>query len=179
MSPERSSPRATSASSGTETSRPNNYLIQPDAARAGLTGHVNGVAKADVVGVQSHDERMGAVAVAEEADALEQVAGGNATSGEDDLLAGSEVIGAINAMRIVDAHTLHAALQFGVVDHQAADHFAVQAAHGGCGNDAFGRAADSHHGMDSRATNGCRDSSRQIAVANQAYARAGFSNGSD
>src|SRR5690242_10434127 len=102
-------------------------LVEADAAGAGLAGHVNGVAEADVVGVQSHDEGVSAVAVAKETDALEQIARRNATGSENDLLAGSEVFGAIHAVRIVDAHALHAALETGAVDHQAADHFSMQA----------------------------------------------------
>jgi len=34
-------------------------LVQPDAAGAGLAGHVDGVAEADIIGIQSHDQGMG------------------------------------------------------------------------------------------------------------------------
>src|SRR5579872_6107707 len=140
---------------------------------------MNGVAEADIVGVQSHNQGMGPVAVAKEADALKEVARSNSASDKDDLLAGGQILGMINAVRIVDTHALHAALEICVIDHQTPDHFAMQASHGSRGDHAFGSSADSHHGVDSGATHSGGDTSRKIAIANQANAGSRFSNRRD
>src|SRR5215470_11884343 len=54
--------------------------------------------------------------------------------------------------------------------------FAVQTFHGGGRDHAFWAAAYAHQRMDARPGDGRRDSGRQIAVGDQAYARAGVAN---
>ena len=51
-----------------------------------------------------HEHRVGPRAAAEEADALEQVAVGHAGRDEDDALAARQIVGAVHAVVVVDAH---------------------------------------------------------------------------
>src|SRR5882672_3444404 len=113
---------------------------------------------------------------------------GHAAGGEDDLVAGGQVVGMIDARRIGDSHFLHSFDQtvgnlravFGLLQllfqNEAGLHFAVQTFHGGGGDHAFGTAADAHQRVDAGSGDGRRDSRRQIAVGDQAYARAGVAN---
>ena len=72
-------------------------LLEPDARRAVAVEHVDRVDEADLLGLVGHHQRVGPRAAAEEADALEQVAGGDAGRGEDEVLAGRQVLGAVDA----------------------------------------------------------------------------------
>jgi hypothetical protein len=68
------------------------------------------------------------VALAEEADAVQQSSGGHAAGSEDDLLPGREIFGAIDPFRIANAHARDAVRQLRPVHHQAGHHFPMQAA---------------------------------------------------
>ena len=59
---------------------------------------------------------------------------------------------------------------------EAGLNFAVQTLHGGGGDYAFGAAAYAHQRVNARPGDRRRDSRRQIAVGDQAYARAGVAN---
>ena len=59
-----------------------------------------------------------------------------------------------------------------VFDNQPAQDLAIQTAQRRCGEDAFGRAARPHHGVNARAADGGRDAGRQVAIGDQANARA-------
>ena len=74
---------------------------------------------------------------------------------------------------IGDAHRPHALLLAVLGRHEPALHAAVQAADGGGGEHALGRAADAHHGVDVGAAHGGRDAGREVAVGDQPDARAG------
>src|SRR6478736_5041170 len=65
---------------------------------------VNRVDEADARRVALHDDRAGAGAVAEETDAAHQATVGDAGGGEDDALAGGELLRGVDAVRIGDAH---------------------------------------------------------------------------
>src|SRR5579872_6784883 len=105
---------------------------------------------------------MRAISVAEETDALQQVARSNSAGRENDLFAGRKIFRAVDLLGVGDAHPLHAPLRFRILNYQTADHFAVETAHGGSRDYAFRSAADSHHGMDARAAHRRRDPRRKI-----------------
>src|ERR1700690_163946 len=65
---------------------------------------MHGVYKSDLAFFERHDEGMGAGAIAEEADAIEHAAGGDAGAGENNSFARSEIFRFVNALGILDAH---------------------------------------------------------------------------
>ena len=73
---------------------------------------------------------------------------------------------------IGDAHRAAALFVLGLADHEAREDLAVQAAHRGRGQHAFGRAADAHDGVHAAADDSRGNARREIAVGNQADARA-------
>ena len=89
------------------------------------------------------------------------------------LLPGREILRAIDLLEVGDAHRAAALLVLGLADDEAREDLAVQAAHRGGRQHAFGRAARAHHGVDARPDHRRRDAGREIAVADQADARAG------
>src|SRR5260370_39995513 len=89
-------------------------------------GHVNAVDEADLMRAVLHDERARAGAVAKEPHAAHERAVGDAGRGEDDLLAGSEVPGAINLPEVGEAHDAAALPVLPPVPDQATKHLAVQ-----------------------------------------------------
>src|SRR5579862_445313 len=64
----------------------------------------------------------------------------------------------------------------GLGDHEPREDFAVQAAQGRGGEDAFGGTAGAHDGVDAGAENGGGDAGGEIAVADEADARSGGAN---
>src|ERR1700730_4322493 len=78
------------------SSRIHQKLIQPNAAWARIAGHVHCVEEAHLAGCECHHDRVGAEAVTEEANAIEQRPGCDAAGGEDDLLAGREIFRSID-----------------------------------------------------------------------------------
>ena len=58
------------------------------------------------------------------------------------------------ALGIFDSHSLYPLFEFRSVHDQARDHFPMKAAHGGGGDHAFRGSANSHNGVDARASNG-------------------------
>ena len=119
------------------------------------------------------------MAVAEESYALQQVSRRDAAGREDNILARRQVGSPINLLRILDAHFFHPPLHRFVTNHQPPQHLAVEAAHGGGRDYAFRRPADSHHRVNARAPYSSGNPGRQVAIADQPDARAGFANGSD
>src|ERR1700678_164786 len=85
------------------------------------------------------DDRRGSRAFAEEADAFEQCAVGNAGGSEDKLLAGSEVFSLIDTILVFDSHASQALFLIGLHD-QTAEHVSVEAADRCGGDHAFGSA---------------------------------------
>src|SRR3954463_13797760 len=79
---------------------------------------VDAVDEPDAVRVVLHDHRVGAGAVAEEADAAHQRAVGDAGRGENDVPAGREILGAVDALEVGDPHRAAARLVLGFADHQ-------------------------------------------------------------
>src|SRR5271166_2032115 len=114
---------------------------------------------------------MRTVTVAEEADALQQAAGRHSASYEYDLLAGSEIFGAVDFARIGDSHARHALLLLRISGHQASHHLAMQTAQRSGRDDALGRPTDSHYSVDTSASHSGRNAGRKIAVPDQANAR--------
>src|SRR5579872_6519577 len=138
--------------------------------------HVDTVDEAHLPGAAGHYQRLRTDAVAEEAHALEQRSIGYTGSGEDDVLAGSKVFGAIDLLHILDSHLGNASFQLRLIDYQAGNDFSVQAAHRCCGNDALGGASSSHYGMDACPHHRSSDAGREVAVADQLDACAGSPN---
>src|ERR1035437_7039977 len=65
---------------------------------------MDGLDEPDLALVELHHQRRGAHTISKEAHALEQRPIGDAGCGKDDVLAGREVVGRIDALRIGDAH---------------------------------------------------------------------------
>ena len=88
-------------------------------------------------------------------------------------LAGREILRAVDLLEVGDAHRAAALFVLGLADDEPREDLAVQAAHRRRGQHALRRAAGAHHGVDAGPDDRGRDAGRQIAVANQADARAG------
>jgi hypothetical protein len=86
---------------------------------------MDGVNEADLTVFEAHDQRVSSDAIAEETHATEQIAVRYATAGENDLFAGGEVLGLVNAFGVADAHFCQAFLVLGFRDNQASLNFAV------------------------------------------------------
>mmetsp|Transcript_13984 Transcript_13984/g.58393 ORF Transcript_13984/g.58393 Transcript_13984/m.58393 type:complete len:401 (+) Transcript_13984:115-1317(+) len=118
-----------------------------------------------------HDQARGQRAAGREAHALEQVAGGHAGRREEDLLAAAEVGGGHRGFQ-VEALVLEA-LGLGLVARpQLSLELAAEAAHGGGGDDALGRAPDAHEHVDVVARRGGRQRGGHVAVVDEVHARA-------
>src|SRR6478735_7123612 len=78
--------------------------LEPDPWRAVAVEHVDRVDEADLLGAVGHHQRMGPRSATEEANALQQIAGGHAGGGEDEILARCEVLGPIDTLLITMAH---------------------------------------------------------------------------
>jgi len=104
----------------------------------------------------------------EKADAAQQSPVGYPARGKEDLITRSQIAGGINPIRILNTHPGHSFSQFRCIHNQAGHNFAMEAAHRGSGNNPFGSAPDSHHGMHPISPNGNGNPGRQIAVADQA-----------
>src|SRR2546421_3327308 len=134
--------------------------------------HVNAVDEADAVRVVLHDDGARADSVAEEPDTLHQRPFRDAGGGEDDVVARREIPRLVDLLEIGDAHGAAALLMLRLADDQAREDLAVEAAHCRRGQHALGRAARPHQRVDARASRGSGDAGRQVAVADEADARA-------
>src|SRR5437868_73541 len=99
--------------------------------------HVHGIDKTNTIRAGGHDEGVGPVSFAEEADPAQKSSVGYSAGGKDDVAAKGQISGRINTVRVFDAHFGNALFELGRVNHQASYHFAVQAAHGRSGNHAL------------------------------------------
>ena len=100
---------------------------------------------------------------------------GDAGRDEEDVRAGRQVALGVDALRVRDAHRLHALfLARAWSGTRRRLHAAVEAAERRRGEHALGRAADAHDGVHVRAAHGGRDAGREVAVADQLDARAGL-----
>ena len=99
-------------------------LVQSHAAVSGFPEHVHGIDEADLPRCVGHGQGVGPAAIAEEAHAVQQSPIGDASSGEDDLIAGRQVAGRVHAFGIADTHAFHALFEFLGVDLQPGHHFA-------------------------------------------------------
>src|SRR5918911_1577123 len=128
----------------------------------------------------------------EEAYAAQERPVGDARGGEDDSLAGGEIVRVVNLVWIVDAHLVQpfddllACGHFVLIDaealrvkDQAGLNLSVQALHGRRRQNAFGRASDAHQRVNFFSRDGRRDARRKVAIADQAYARARFAHLAD
>src|SRR6185437_4874891 len=96
---------------------------------------------------------------------------GDAGGGEDELLAGRQVLGFVNLVFVFDAHAGDALFQFRFVDHQASQHVSIQAANGGGCDHPFRSSARAHDRVDAGPNDGGCDSSRQVTIADQPDSR--------
>src|SRR5207245_2120359 len=88
--------------------------------------------------------------------------------------AGGQVLRAVHLVEIGDPHAPEAlAVRFLGEDEAGLD-LAVEAAHGGGGQDAFGSAAGAHHRVDARAHHGRGDAGGKVAVADEPNACTGL-----
>src|SRR5205807_6675915 len=88
--------------------------------------------------------------------------------------AGGELGSGVGAGHVLNANGLHTHLFRTVLHHEPAEDFAVQAAQGGGGEHALGRAAGAHHGVDARAGDTGRDTGGEVAIGDETDARAGL-----
>src|SRR3954467_6089372 len=134
---------------------------------------MDGIDETDPRRMALHDQRAGPDTVAEEADPFHQRPVRHPGGGKDDVLAAREILRPVHLLEIGDAHRAAARLVLRRRDHQPAEDFAIQAAHGRCRQHAFGRSADSHDGVHPAADHRRSNPGGKIAIANQPYARSG------
>src|SRR5262249_15860974 len=127
---------------------------------------VNAFHEADLAGAQGHDHGRCSRAFAEEAHPFEEGAVGDSSCGEDELFAGREIFGFVDAVLVFDAHALRA-LFLVWFHNQAPEHVAIQAADGSRSNYAFGCATGSHDRVYASPDDGGGDAGREIAVADE------------
>src|SRR5205085_3767752 len=101
---------------------------------------------------------------------------GSAGGGEDDVLAGRKVGRGIDLLFVLDAHAADALFELRRINYQAGEDLAIQAAHGGSGDHAFGSASDSHDRMHARAQHRSGNAGGEIAITDQANTRSGGAN---
>ena len=92
------------------------------------------------------------------------------------FLPGARSCGFVDALGILDAHLRDAFVVLGFGDDEARENFAVEAAQRRGGENAFGRAARAHHGVNAGADDGGADAGGKVAIGDQADARAGGAN---
>ncbi len=129
--------------------------------------------KPDLLGLVGHHERMRPCAATEEADALEQVAGGHPGRREHEVLARRQVLGRVDPVLVAVAHPRAAFPLLVVAVAEARLDLATEATQRGGRDDALRRAADAHDGVDAGARDRAGDGGRQVAVADELDARAG------
>ena len=112
---------------------------------------MDGVDEADLLRLVGHHQRVRPRAAAEEADALEEVAGRDAGRGEDEVLARGEVLGAVDAALVAVAHPRAALALLVVAIPEAGLDLAAEAAQGRRGDHALRGAADAHDRVDAGA----------------------------
>src|SRR6476646_3521551 len=110
---------------------------------------------------------MRARAAAEEPNALEQVTARHAGRREDQAVAGRQIIGHVDAVLVSVAHPTPALALLGVAVPEPGLDLATETAQGPGRDDALGRAADAHDGVDTRTRDRTRDRGRQVTVADQ------------
>src|SRR6201987_130149 len=140
----------------------------------GALFEMDGSDEANLAFVEGKNHGRGADTFAEEAHALEKIAVRDAGAGEDDFFAGSEVVGIVDALGVIHAHFFQALLVFGLADDEACEDLAVKTAQSGGGEHTFGSAASAHNHVNAGANDGSGDAGGEVAVADQADARAGF-----
>src|SRR3954453_10382401 len=115
---------------------------------------------------------MRACAAAEEPNALEQVAGGDAGGGEDEVVARSQVLRDVHAVLVAVAHPRAAFSLLVAPIPEACLDLAAEAAQGRRGDHALGRAAGPHDRVDAGARDRAGDRRRQVPVPDELDARA-------
>ena len=128
---------------------------------------------ADGPGLRAHDQRLGVGAVAPEADTTQQFAVGDAGGGEEDVLAGDEVVEREDLVEVVAGVEGPLALVV-VAGPEAALDGAAEGLEGAGGDDAFGRAADAEEDVGSRLGPGGGDGAGDVAVGNEPDPGAGL-----
>ena len=147
--------------------------LEPDARRAVAVEHVDRVDEADLLGLVGHHQRVRPGAAAEEADALEQVAGRSRRSRRRRGSRRTPGPRSVDAVLVAVAHPRAALALLVAAVAEAGLDLAAEAAQRGRRDDALRRAADAHHGVDAGARDGARDRRRQVAVADELDPRAG------
>src|SRR5689334_16305976 len=118
--------------------------------RAELAAVVARVDAAHGAGAGAHHQRFGGGAGPAVADALEDVAVGDTGGGEEDVLAGAEVVGGEDLVEVVAGVEGSRALLI-VARPEAAEQLPAHRLQGGGGDHALGRAADPPEQVDRRA----------------------------
>src|ERR1700722_548024 len=148
-------------------------------ADVGALFEVDGIDETDLAIVEGEDHRHGANAFAEEAHAFEQVSVGDAATRKNNFFSRRQVFRVVDAFWIFHAHAFKA---FGVLRFaydQPCKNLSIESAQCCCGDDSLGSAAGSHHGVNAGADDRGGNTGGQVAVADQANARAGFANVAD
>src|SRR5271163_148314 len=118
---------------------------------------MNSIDEADLAVVVRQDERVRAGTFAEEADSTEKAAAGDAGAGKDDFLAGRELVGFVDALRVFNSHLGDAFVVLGFGNDKTRENFTIEATQSCRGEDALWRAAGAHDGVDAGADDGCAD----------------------
>ncbi len=127
---------------------------------------MTGVHAAHGAGAGAHHQRLGGGTVAAVANALEDVAVGDAGGGEEDVLAGAEVVGGEHAVEVVAGVDRRLALTV-IARPEAAEQLPTHRLQGGGGEHALGRAADPPEQIHGRAFADREQGSGDVAVADQ------------
>ena len=126
----------------------------------------------------AHDQRLRRRAGGVEAHAAHEVAVGHAGGREEAVLARDEILGREHALEVV-ARVARVLRLVVVARPQASEHRAADAADGGGREHALGRAADAPQQVDARVGHGREQRARDVAVGDQADARAGVADARD
>ena len=126
--------------------------------------------------VRLHHERRRPNAVAEKANAFHERAVGDARRREDDVVAGSQILGPVDPLEVRDAHRAAPLFVLGRVDDETGVDLAAKTPHGRRREHALWRAPNPHHRVHAAADHGRGDAGRQVTVSDQANSRAGCAN---
>src|SRR4029453_16628838 len=87
---------------------------------------VDAVDEPDAVRIVLHDHGAGANAVAEEPDAFHQRAVGHAGGGEDDAVAGRQILRRVDLLEVADPHRAASFLVLRLADHETRKNLPVE-----------------------------------------------------
>src|SRR6267143_2274185 len=133
--------------------------------------HCAGLDEPHLSVIQRQDHRTRSNAFPKKPYALQQISVRHARARKNHFLAGRQVLGVVDALRIRYAHFCQTFCVLRFAHHQPRQNLPVQATQRRRRQHAFRRAARAHHRMHSRPDDRGRNSRREVAVADQPDAR--------